>query len=156
MQYKLDNTKAQHLQISNDAFHYLMYGEEPLDDDNLEEANEIAAMFSFGYSIKNWEYVKGENDLIEAIFVPYIKDDIQYDGQMSYITKNCSLKYKYIDTNTVNLHIEDESTGKVHLDCECTVVQFYNKPWIVFSASGDASMLSDYSNCCQIPLSKCN
>ena len=39
--FVLDYSKKQTLQISNDAFCFLYYGEEPLDEDNLEEANEM-------------------------------------------------------------------------------------------------------------------
>lgn len=156
MQYKLDNTKARQLQMSNDAFHYLMYGEEPLDDDNLDEANEIAAMFPFGYSIGDWEYVEGENDLIEATIIPYVKDDVRYDGWMDFIAKNWIFKYRTIDATTVHVCIENEVTGEVHLDCDCNMVQLNNKPWVVFNSNGDASVLSNWSCCCRVPLWKCN
>ena len=53
------------MQISNDAFYYLYYGEEPLDDENMEEAQEIADMFPNGFVIEdNWENVD-DTDLIE-------------------------------------------------------------------------------------------
>lgn len=156
MQYKLDNTKAKQLQLSNDAFYYLMYGEDPLDDDNLDEAKEIAAMFPFGFSISDWEYVEGENDLIEATFIPYIEDDVKYDGWMDYLAKNWIFKYRMTSTTTAHIHIDNEVTGEVHADFECTVVKYKNKPWVVYNSNGDASMLSDYSNCCQIPLWRCN
>lgn len=156
MRYKLDSTKAQQLQMSNDAFHYLMYGEEPLDDDNMEEANEIAAMFPFGFSIGDWEYVEGEYDLIEAIFTPYVKDDVKYDGWMDYIAKGWIFKYRLVDATTAHINVENEITGEVRIDFDCRVVQFNSRPWVVYNSEGDASMLSSYSNCCQIPLWKCN
>lgn len=43
--FVLDYSKKQTLQISNDAFYFLYYGEEPLDEDNLEEANELSTAF---------------------------------------------------------------------------------------------------------------
>lgn len=155
-QYKLDSTKAQQLQMSNDAFHYLMYGEEPLDDDNLDEANEIAAMFPNGYSIGDWEYVEDETDLIKATFIPYIKDDIKYDGWMNYIAKNWVLKYKMFDQHNAHIHIENEATGEVHTDFDCNVLQINGNPWVVFKDGKDASMLSSFANCCQIPLNRCH
>lgn len=156
MQYKLDSTKAQQLQLSNDAFHYLMYGEEPLDDGNLDEANEITEMFPFGFSIGDWEYVEGEYDLIEATFTPYVEDDVKYDGWMNYLAKNWIFKYRMTSATTAHIHIENEVTGKVHADFECRVVQFNNRLWAVYNQNGDASMLSNYSNCCQIPLWRCD
>ena len=49
--FVLDYSKKQTLQISNDAFCFLYYGEEPLDEDNLEEANEVSEMFSNNFYI---------------------------------------------------------------------------------------------------------
>lgn len=154
MQYTLDNTKAKTFQMSNDAFHYLMYGEDPLDEDNLEEANEISAMFPFGFSIGYWEYVEDEDDLIEATFIPYVKDDIKYDGYKDFVTKNHVIKYKKLTHTTAQIRIENVKTGEIKLDCVCNIVQFNNKPWVVFNLDGDASSLSSYNSCCQIPLFK--
>jgi len=36
------------IQLSGDAYYYLLNGEEPLDPDNLEEANEIAERYEYG------------------------------------------------------------------------------------------------------------
>ena len=47
----LDTTRAIELQISNDAFFYLLEEEEPLDEANLEEAQEILAMFPNGFVV---------------------------------------------------------------------------------------------------------
>ena len=63
--FVLDYSKKQTLQISNDAFCFLYYGEEPLDEDNLEEANEVSEMFSNNFYIEDdWKAVDN-SDLIE-------------------------------------------------------------------------------------------
>lgn len=156
MRYKLDNSKAQHFQLSNDTFHYLMYGEEPLDESNYEEINEITAMFPLGFSIGDWDYVKDENDLIEVILIPYIEDDVLYDGWTDYITKGWIFKYRMISNTKANVRIENEITGEIHMDFCCNIVYCKNKPWVIYNSNGDASMLPDHNNCCQIPLWKCN
>ena len=78
--YRLDITKALTLQITNDAFYYLKEDEDPLDDDNLEEALEVLSMFPNGFEIKeDWRPVE-DSDLIEATFIPYAQVDDDYDA----------------------------------------------------------------------------
>lgn len=75
----LDYSKKQTLQISNDAFYFLYYGEEPLDENNLEEANDVSEMFSNNFYIEDdWKAVD-DSDLIECTFIPYIEDQADYD-----------------------------------------------------------------------------
>lgn len=77
--YELDNKNSVDLQLSNDAFFYLKYEEEPLDEDNLDEAKEILAMFHNGFVIDdNWDYVENEIDLIQATFIPYVEQKVQF------------------------------------------------------------------------------
>lgn len=74
--YILDYEHKKIIQLSNDAFYYLQYDEELLDESNLEEAQEIQQMFPFGFYInEGWATVK-DSDLIEATFIPYKKSDI--------------------------------------------------------------------------------
>lgn len=129
--------------MSNDAFHYLAYNEEPLDDDNLDEANEISALFANGFSISEWSYVEGEDDLIEATLVPYVEDNIKYDGIMDYIAKNWVFKYKAINQSLAYVCIENQVTGEVKFDANCEIKQISGKPWAIVNGS-------------QIPLWKCN
>ena len=78
--FTLDYNNSIILQVSNDAFYYLNYGEEPLDESNLEEAKEVVAMFPNGFYIEeDWSVVEDEPGLIEATFVPYIENRIEYD-----------------------------------------------------------------------------
>ena len=51
-QFRLDYSQQQTMQISNDAFFYLLEEEEPLDEENLEEAYEILALFPHGFNIE--------------------------------------------------------------------------------------------------------
>lgn len=77
--FRLDNTKAITLQLTNDAFYYLKEDEDPLDEDNLEEALEVLSMFPNGFEIEdNWKPVE-DSDLIEATFIPYIEVNEDYD-----------------------------------------------------------------------------
>lgn len=154
MQYRLDNSKTQTFQISNDAAYYLMYGDEPLDEDNLDEAKEIEAMFPHGYSVSSWELVEGDEGLIEIVLVPYVQDDIKYDGQVDFVAKNWVLRYKYINSDFAHINIYNNQTGEVHMDFDCRVIRTKNSkyPWIVFNSDGDASHLSNWNNCTQFPL----
>lgn len=77
--YVLDYKNKKTLQLSNDAFFMLYQDEEPIDDDNREEANEINQMFPNGFTIDdNWDYVE-DTDMVEATFIPYIESSFDYD-----------------------------------------------------------------------------
>lgn len=110
----LDNSQEKTLQISNDAFYYLYYDEEPLDENNLIEAKNILAMFSNGFFIKdNWKALKN-SDLIEATFIPYIKQEIDYDEYFE-ITKYIQLQIKWIDTNLIRMWRHNMQNGSREL-----------------------------------------
>ena len=89
MAYKLDSNKAEIRLLSNDAFFWLKDEEDPIDEDNLEEAQEILSMFPNGFVIaENWKYV--DDDTIQATFVPYVEDtlNIEWDGESRCIKNN--------------------------------------------------------------------
>lgn len=97
--YKLDYSKKQVLQLSNDAFFYLKEEEEPLDEDNLDEANEIISMFPKGFHIdEGWKYVE-DSDMVEATFIPYIDDDWQFDEYID-LFNGWQLQIKWADDRT--------------------------------------------------------
>lgn len=105
-----DRSKKQVMQISNDAFYYLYYGEEPLDENNIEEAEEVSAIFPNGFEIEdNWKTVE-DSDLIEATFIPYIKDSADYDEYYD-ITNNIQLQIKWLDTDQVKMWWYNSKTG---------------------------------------------
>ena len=95
-QFKLDYGKAQTMQISNDAFFYLTEEEEPLDEENLDEAREIIGMFPNGFSVdESWKPVE-DSDLIEATFIPYVVDEDDYDEYQN-LTNDIQLQIKRLD-----------------------------------------------------------
>lgn len=101
-QFRLDYSKVKTLQISNDAFFFITEEEEPLDDKNLEEAQEILSMFPNGFYIEeNWKFVEN-SDLIEAAFIPYVKDEEDYDEYLD-ITKYMQLQIKWLDQNHIRV-----------------------------------------------------
>lgn len=109
-QFKLDRSQAQELQISNDAFFYLLEEEEPLDEANLEEAQEILAMFPNGFVIdENWKPVE-DSDLIEATFVPYVLDDADYD-EYCELTKYLQIQIKWLDATHIRAWWYNTETG---------------------------------------------
>ena len=112
MRYKLDYAKAETLQLSNDAFFFIRDGEEPLDEDNLEEANEILTMFPYGFEIADdWQAIES-TDMVEVTFIPYTEEEISYD--MSYeIAKGYFYHIKFTQGNKfVKLWSYKESTGE--------------------------------------------
>lgn len=109
-QFKLDKSQALELQISNDAFFYLLEEEEPLDEANLEEAQEILEMFPNGFIIEEgWKPVE-DSDLIEAIFVPYVKDLDDYDEYLD-LTKYVQLQIKWLSPTQILAWWYNSKTG---------------------------------------------
>ena len=98
--FKLDYSKAQAIQISNDAFFFITEEEEPLDEENLEEAQEVLSMFPNGFYVEeDWKYVKN-SDLIEAIFIPYVEDEDDWDEYQD-LTKYSQIQIKWLDANYI-------------------------------------------------------
>lgn len=99
-QFRLEYDKAQTLQISNDAFFLITAEEEPLDEENLEEAQEILSMFPNGFYIKeDWKTVEN-SDLIEATFIPYVEDTDVWD-ECQNLTNNIQLQIKWLDAGHI-------------------------------------------------------
>ena len=90
------------MQISNDAFFYLLKKEEPLDEENLKEAQKILAMFPCGFYIeKNWKALEN-SDLIKCTFIPYIEDDMDFD-EYQELTCYIHQQIKWLDANTIRV-----------------------------------------------------
>ena len=101
-QFRLDYSKAQTMQISNDAFFFITEEEEPLDEENLEEAQEVLSMFPNGFYVEeNWKPVE-DSDLIEATFIPYVEDEDDWDEYQD-LTKYLQMQIKWLDTNHVRV-----------------------------------------------------
>ena len=108
--FRIDYSKKQTMQISNDAFFYLLEEEEPLDDENLDEAKEILSMFPYGFHIEDdWKPVE-DSDLIECTFIPYVEDDTDFD-EYQELTKYIQLQIKWIDANTISLWWHNSENG---------------------------------------------
>lgn len=85
------------LQLSNDAFFYILSGEQPIDETNLNEANEILDMFPNGFYIKSWEPIDN-SDLIQAIFV---MEDDESEWLCYNITKYIQIQIKWLDSTHI-------------------------------------------------------
>lgn len=68
----LDNENSKELRISNDAFFFLLDGEDMLFDESEQEVETIKAQFPLGFKISEWDY-DGGGDII-ATFIPYKLD----------------------------------------------------------------------------------
>lgn len=102
--YKLDYDKAITLQLTNDAFFYLKNDEEPLDEENIEEAIEVQNMFPHGYVIEDsWKEVP-DTDLIEAIFIPYVQvNDFERCDAYLNLAQDIRLELKYLKNNRIKV-----------------------------------------------------
>lgn len=101
-QFRLDYSKAQTMQISNDAFFFITEEEEPLDEENLEEAQEVLSMFPNGFYVEeNWKLVEN-SDLIEATFIPYVEDEDDWD-ECQELTKYVQAQIKWLDENHIRM-----------------------------------------------------
>lgn len=109
-QFKLDYSKAQTMQISNDAFFFITEEEEPLDEENLEEAQEVLSMFPNGFYVEeNWKPVE-DSDLIEATFIPYVEDEDDWDEYQD-LTKYIQMQIKWLNANHIRVWWFNNQTG---------------------------------------------
>lgn len=109
---ELDVKNKISLQMSCDAFYWLYCGDEPLDPDNLEEAEEIAAMFPHGFLIDdNYEFVVDDPGLIEAIFIPYRPDTFQADAY-DKLTTEARLEIKYLSGDKLIYRLYNTKYGE--------------------------------------------
>lgn len=135
MAYRLDSSKAETRYLSNDAFFWLKDEDDPIDEENLEEAYEILAMFPNGFVIQDkWKYV--DNDLIEAVFIPYVEEQnaIIWDGEYRDILSNgkadaFGFMFKIIDNTKCYARWFNDENGKLIYEGECEVKYFQGNPW---------------------------
>lgn len=99
IQYRLNYVQKRKMQISNDAFFYLLEEEEPIDEENLKEARKILAMFPHGFYIDNWKAVENSG-IIECTFIPYIEDNFD---EFQQLTKYTQQQIKWLDANTIRV-----------------------------------------------------
>lgn len=119
-QFRLDYSKAQTMQISNDAFFFITEEEEPLDEENLEEAQEVLNMFPNGFYVEeNWKIVEN-SDLIEATFIPYVEDEDDWD-ECQELTKYVQAQIKWLDENHIRMWWHNRQKGTRELQGEFKV-----------------------------------
>ena len=119
-QFRLDYSKAQTMQISNDAFFFITEEEEPLDEENLEEAQEVLSMFPNGFYVEeNWKPVE-DSDLIEATFIPYVEDEDDWDEYQD-LTKYLQMQIKWLDANHIRIWWYNCQKGTRELQCDFKV-----------------------------------
>ena len=128
--YALNYKDKKTLQLSNDAFFMLYQDEEPIDDENREEAFEIAQMFPNGFLIADdWDYVE-DSDIIEATFIPYTKSSFDYD--MYFDTFNgWQFQVKLLkDNKIITRYYKDDSDDADFMRLHETTVKVINgKHW---------------------------
>ena len=108
--FKLDYSRAEVLQLSNDAFYYLKDEDEPLDELNLEEAQEIMAMFPNGFIIDDdWSAIE-DSDLIEAKFIPYVQDTSEC-SEYCELARNVYLQLIRLDNNRIEVWWCNDNIG---------------------------------------------
>lgn len=108
--YSLDYSKAITLQLTNDAFFYLYQGEELLDEGNMAEVEEVLAMFPEGFEVdQNWAEVP-QTDLISAVFIPYIEEQIDYD-EYCELCKGYELQIKWVTPSAIKIWRHNRNIG---------------------------------------------
>lgn len=111
---KLNYERKETIRLTNDAFYYLLEGEEPLDEDNLAEALHLTSLHPNGFQINDgWTVVEG-SDLIECEIIPYEVEEEEicdYDEYLE-VAKNCHLRIKHVNDNKVRLWKYDVETDK--------------------------------------------
>lgn len=110
-QFKLEYSKKQKMQISNDAFFYLLEEEEMIDEKNLGEAQKILEMFPDGFYIEEtWKPIKNSG-YIECVFIPYVEKDIDFDKYLQ-LTSNTQMQIKCTSADTIKAWFCNVNTGE--------------------------------------------
>lgn len=91
--YILDDKGAEIMRLSNDAFLYLTQEEEPLDEDNLLEAQQLYEEFPLGFEITDYRYADSGEVIVKI--VPYIEAPV--------ITKPKVIKAKRGQVKTISI-----------------------------------------------------
>lgn len=103
MTANLDYSQKRVLQLTNDAFFFLLNGEEPLDENNLEEAQRISCVFPQGFLIEeSWKYIK-QSGLVECTIIPYLKqkeEPIDFEAYEN-LSKYIQLQIKWLSPSTI-------------------------------------------------------
>lgn len=143
---KLDVNNPITLKMSNDAYYYFFEGEDPLDDNSLDEIAEISATFEFGFEPDENKspIIDTKNGTAEVILIPYIEnieekqeldslefDETEWDGVHNDGGIFPWLFYfKFIGENTVKIAQLNMHFNKRLNDCIGEVVWLNSKPWI--------------------------
>lgn len=130
----IDYSNKKEIILSNDAFFYLYKEEEPLDDNNIEEALEIAEMFETGFIIEEgWKPIPN-SDLIEAVFIPTISAEQDFDMH-NILSKDIEVRIKQSGPGRVKAWIYIKSSDKSVDLGEAEI--FTNKYGLKCFATGD-------------------
>ena len=113
--YSLDYSKAETLQLTNDAFFYLYQGEELLDEGNMAEVEEVLSMFPNGFEVEeSWAEVP-QTDLIAAVFIPYIEERLNYD-EYDELCKGYELQIKWLAPELIQVWRHNRRAG-TRIEC---------------------------------------
>lgn len=97
--YVLDNEGAEIMRLSNDAFLYLTQEEEPLDEDNLIEAQQLYEEFPLGFEIVDYRYI--DNGEVIVKIIPYKEAPVIIKQKAS--KKQTAIRIKESNTNEKDL-----------------------------------------------------
>lgn len=104
-------------QLTNDAFFFLLNGEDPLDEANLKEAQEIFNAFPDGFFIEeDWKYIK-QTGLVECTIIPYIKQkEVPVDFEAyENLSKYIQLQIKWLGPSTIKTWWYNKQTNTSEL-----------------------------------------
>lgn len=113
--YSLDYSRAVPLQLTNDAFFYLYQGEELLDEGNMPEVEEVLDMFPSGFEVEEgWAEIP-QTDLISAVFIPYIEEQVDYD-EYDELCKGYELQIKWLESGLIKVWKHNRRAG-TRIEC---------------------------------------
>ena len=126
------------MQISNDAYHNLAFGEECLDELNQEEADEIKSMFPQGFKIDCEKTVPVDGtDMVEITICVFSTKPQQtkYTHIIHDVNGPYKFEYYFIDklSNSIHLRVSNENTGEVKYEYDTFILYKYGHYWIELS-----------------------
>lgn len=131
MNYRPNYDAAITLQISNDTYYYLAFEEEPLDDDCIDEANEVSAMFPNGFIVDTESAEMLEDGIVQATFIPYVKDTQSWDLCYQEPRPEHVIMIKVLSETEAIVSLQNELTGKVFGEYKAVIKHLTrNKPYL--------------------------
>lgn len=137
----LDQTKRASLTISTDAFYFLYFDEECLDELNMVDVHKLKERYPLGFEIAEY-MVEATGDKTRVQVIPYIEDPLRpthFQEMSKYTRLDIRLEGDTVYYRWANCEKEPEQLREVHK--VPVKISNFKKRYFSFESSPDISMI---------------